>query len=175
MSGFYYSLDSRHILCHNSSCWRGFYRTKSHMITLHTCGFYRPQNNKPHDHIAHMRIQQTTEPQAIDHIAHMRIQQTTEPQATLSHYTHVGYTDHRPTSHIITLHTGGFYRPQTNKPHYHITHMWVIQTTDQQATLSHYTHMSYTDHRPTSHIITLHTCGFYRPQTNKPHYHITHI
>ena len=82
MSGFYYSLDSRHILCHNSSCWRGFNRTKSHMITLQTCGFYRPQINKPHDHITHIRIQQTTEAQAIDHIAHMRIQHITEQQTT---------------------------------------------------------------------------------------------
>ena len=52
------------------------------MITLHTCGFNRPQKHKPYDHIAHMRIQQTTDQQAIDHITHMRIQQTTtEAQA----------------------------------------------------------------------------------------------
>ena len=52
------------------------------MITLHTCGFNRPQKHKPFDHITHMRIQQTTEAQATyDNIAHMRIQQTTEALA----------------------------------------------------------------------------------------------
>ena len=128
------------------------------MITSRICGFYRPQNNKPHYHITHMRILQTT-----------------EQQASLSHCTHANSTDHRTTVHIITLHTCGFYRPQNNNPHDHIAHMRIIQTTEQQNIRSHYTQLVSTDHRTTNHMITLHTCGFYRPQNNKPYDHITHM
>ena len=128
------------------------HRQTRHIIRLHTYGLYRPQNHKPYDNITHMWILQTT-----------------DKQDTLSDCTHMGYTDHRTTSHMITLHTCGFYRPQEHKQHYHITHMWVIQTTkpqaidhiahmrilqttDQQAILSHCTYADSTDHRPTNHI-----------------------
>ena len=93
------------------------HRSTSHMITLHTCGFNRPQNHKPYDHITHMQIQQTT----------------TEPQAIYSHYTHADSTDHRSTSHMIALHTCRFNRPQKHKPYDHITHMRIQQTSEAQA------------------------------------------